>query len=149
MTSKIGHPGAKDPPTHCSQRWHSFQQRQLTETTTWHFSKIKIWDSEIVQWFTLKSIINSTICMFWYIDRDSDSNHFWEVEKKAHEKILQGKKIKQEVRIQAFSAFLDLFSWSGSSGLYFWIIVFRVNVCPSQATWSGNLVLYRGLNRRH
>lgn len=32
------------------------------------------------------------------------------------------------------------FSWSGYSGLYFWIILSRVRVRPSQAAWSGTML---------
>lgn len=70
---KIRHPGGKASPINCSHGW-SLSSGWSSDGYRVHILFLdQIWESEIVQWFTLKSIIIKSICMFWYIDRDSDA----------------------------------------------------------------------------
>lgn len=82
--------------------------------------------------------------MFWYIDRDSDAilitSEKWRkslIRTRHRNKKKENKIGGEDTSLFCFSW---SFSWSGYSGLYFWIIVFRVKVCPSQAAWSGTLL---------
>lgn len=87
--------------------------------------------------------------MLWYIDRDSDAilitSEKW---RKSLIRTSQEEKKNRTIKIggedTSLFCFSWSFSWSGSFGLYFWIIVFKV--CPSMIR---NLFIYRGMNRCH